>query len=70
VGENKTFHLIVFLDAVIFTGGVDDPVSYVDKIQQIAELLSGQFNVHGKTPPVPWFPYLKRLYQTCGGNST
>ena len=49
--EDLTFHLIVLFDAVIFTGGVYHPVSYVYQIQQIAELLLRQFDFHWATPP-------------------
>ena len=47
VGEDQALHLVVFLDAVVFPGGVDDPVSYVHQVQQIPELLFRQFDLHG-----------------------
>jgi len=47
VGENQALHLVIFLDAVVLPGGIDDPVSYVYQIQQIPELLFRQFDLHG-----------------------
>lgn len=51
-GEDQTFHVVVFPDPVVFPNGVDDPVTDVDEIQQIAILLFCQFDFHKGLPPV------------------
>ena len=50
VGENQALHLIIFLNAVVFPRGVEDPVAYVHQVQKIAELLFRQFNFHMRRP--------------------
>ena len=52
VGEDLALHLIVFLDAVITSGGIQHPVSYVYQIQQIPEFLVCQFELHKEPPPI------------------
>ena len=52
VGEDLALHLIVFLDTVITSGGIQHPVSYVYQIQQIPEFLVCQFELHKEPPPI------------------
>ena len=44
--EQKALHLIVISEALVAPGGIQDPVPDVDQIQQTAELLLAQFQVH------------------------
>ena len=50
VGEDGTFHIVVFEDAVVAAGGVHHPVADIDQIEQTAELLFRQFNIHCDDP--------------------
>ena len=52
LGKDSAFHLIVFFDAVVAAGGVENPVSYVYQIQQIPKFLVCQFELHKEPPPI------------------
>ena len=49
VGEHQALHLVVLLDAVVATGGVQHPVADIHQIQQTPELLFRHVQFHHTT---------------------
>ena len=54
VREHQTLHLVVVPDAVVSPGGIEYPVAYVHKVQQAAELLPRQMQIHDETSFRRW----------------
>ena len=49
-GEDLAFQIIVILEAILASGGIENPVADIYKIQQASEFLLAQVDLHDDPP--------------------